>query len=158
APGRRPADGGRARDRPAAGRRRGQHGDGGRGRLRLHRCRLTGVPPAPAPLYRQGPRRCITGACAASEGADPTVTCPEVSMSGRCAAVIIGVNRSPTGPSGRHLRYAEADATALHALLTGETGVFHPADVELLVGESATASGIVAALRRATAGADRCDA
>jgi EAL domain-containing protein (putative c-di-GMP-specific phosphodiesterase class I) len=64
--------------------------------------------------------------------------------------VIVGVNRCPRDSTIPDLRHAEADASALKEILTDSTvGSFDPADVDLLLGEDATADAVMAALRTA---------
>src|SRR3954454_15271688 len=63
--------------------------------------------------------------------------------------VIIGVNGSRGEPSLPPLRYAAQDAEDVYAVLTDPgTGMFNPDDVDLLVGEDATASQTKKTLRR----------
>lgn len=69
-------------------------------------------------------------------------------MGGRKRAVVVGVNHAATDTALQKLRYAEADAAAIRAVLTDpKIGTFDPADVLLLTGAEATADRIVAELR-----------
>lgn len=71
-------------------------------------------------------------------------------MDGERRAVIVGVNRCPRDGAIPDLRFAEADASALTAILTDPVvGTFDPADLELLLGEDATTDAVMGALRSA---------
>jgi EAL domain-containing protein (putative c-di-GMP-specific phosphodiesterase class I) len=73
-----------------------------------------------------------------------------VAVDGERRAVIVGVNRCSGDSTVPDLRFAEADALAVHEILTDPlVGSFDPDDVALLVGGNATADAVMEALRDA---------
>lgn len=79
-------------------------------------------------------------------------------MDNQRRAVVIGVNQAATDTTLQKLRYAEADAAAMAAILTDpKLGTFDPEDVQLLTGPAATADRIMAELRSIALAASASD-
>ena len=64
------------------------------------------------------------------------------SPAGQSYALVIGVSKYPGLPAENQLKYAGADATAIHDFLVSNQGGFRPENVTLLVDENATLAQI----------------